>query len=525
MADNKAKRFVQRPPPRTGIPHLGNIGLDGASYQEFFQSLYDAGLITGANGEVHDVNPRAVEFFGYDARELKEMVITDLISGSDPSLIDSIRLAFEKESSVYIEAYCERKDRSLFPVEIIVNKLKHVKSGTYCFFVRDATRRKQAEETLASERNLLRTLIDALPDHIYVKNAEKKFLLDNIAHRKFVGAHSEDEVIGKSSYDLFPSNIADDLSRDEETLLQTGQPIVDQEQCHSDASHQLKWISTSKMPLFDQAGKVVGFVAIGRDVTQYKLSTEMLKTSADKLEKSNRELQEFAYIASHDLQEPLRKIQAFGDRINAKFSSSMSEEGRDYLQRMQNAAGRMQTLINNLLMLSRVTTKGQPFTKIDLNQVLMEVLSDLELRIEQVKARVETVTLPSLDADPIQIRQLLQNVIGNALKFHRTDVTPVISINFETIREPIGGDETTDAMWCCLKIQDNGIGFDEKYAEMIFAPFHRLHGREEYEGTGIGLAICRKIVERHGGTINATSSQGNGSLFTIKLPYRQKSEP
>lgn len=245
--------------------------------------------------------------------------------------------------------------------------------------------------------------------------------------------------------------------------------------------------------------------------------TESLRATTVELQRSNRELQDFAFVASHDLQEPLRKIQAFGDRIRTKEGAAFSNEGRDYLQRMLNAAGRMQTLIQDLLTFSRVTTKAQPFATVDLNTVAREVLNDLETRIEQSGGRVELSNLPTIEADPLQMRQLLQNLIGNALKFSRPGTPPVIRVSGEIIKpEWVNG--TDGEGLARLSFADNGIGFDEKYLDRIFTPFQRLHARSEYEGTGMGLAVCRKIVERHGGQITAQSQPEQGATFLVTLP-------
>jgi signal transduction histidine kinase len=255
-------------------------------------------------------------------------------------------------------------------------------------------------------------------------------------------------------------------------------------------------------------------------ITQRQRAEAELSRFAAQLELSNRELQDFASVASHDLQEPLRKIQAFGDRLKAKQGPALTDEGRDYLERMQHAAGRMQTLINDLLTLSRVTTKAQPFVPVDLAEVTREVLSDLEVRIEQGGGRVEVGDLPTIDADPVQIGQLLQNLIGNALKFHRAEEAPVVKIQGRLLddqgRRP---DENPPPHGRCqITVEDNGIGFDEKYLDRIFTVFQRLHGRSEYEGTGVGLAVCRKIAERHGGSITARSTPGRGATFAVMLP-------
>jgi signal transduction histidine kinase len=233
-----------------------------------------------------------------------------------------------------------------------------------------------------------------------------------------------------------------------------------------------------------------------------------------------RELQEFAYSVSHDLQEPLRKVTAFGERLHDKCETQLGPEGIDYLTRMRDAAKRMSTLINDLLALSRVITQAKPSTPVNLNTLVSEVLSDLDVRIEQVHGRVEVGSLPTIHADATQMRQLFQNLIGNALKFRKPDVAPLIKVQ----AEPLGKTESFDdegaggrAAWL-IRVQDNGIGFEEKFRERIFEVFQRLHNRSEYEGSGIGLSLCRKIAQRHGGSISAESAPGQGATFLVTLP-------
>lgn len=255
---------------------------------------------------------------------------------------------------------------------------------------------------------------------------------------------------------------------------------------------------------------------LNREIAERKKTEEELEVYTHKLEKSNNELEEFAHIASHDLQEPLRKVTGFGSRLKEKCSDVIGEQGLNYIDRMMDAASRMQILINNLLDYSRVTTKARAFTPVNLSAIAREVLSDLEVRIEQTGAKVKLTDLPTIDADALQMRQLFQNLIGNALKFNKKGSPPVVKISGE-FNEVEGNDNRAYR----ITVEDNGIGFDEKYADRIFGIFQRLHGRSEYEGTGIGLSICKKIVERHGGSIKAKSSLGQGTKFIITLPVKQ----
>ncbi len=268
----------------------------------------------------------------------------------------------------------------------------------------------------------------------------------------------------------------------------------------------------------DAVGRVVGIGSFLLDITVAKRAQQALQKQAEALARSNTELEQFAYVASHDLQEPLRKILAFSDRLKVKHGETLNAEARDYLERMQNAAARMQTLISDLLSLSRVANHKQPFVNVDLADVARTVVSDLEARLLQAGARVEIGALPIIVADRGQMAQLLQNLIGNGIKFSKPGQRPVVKVRGELRQDPISG-----LGECEITVEDNGIGFDEKYLDRIFRVFQRLHGRTEYEGTGIGLAICRKIVERHGGSITASSEPGVGAKFTVNLPYRQRS--
>jgi signal transduction histidine kinase len=264
-----------------------------------------------------------------------------------------------------------------------------------------------------------------------------------------------------------------------------------------------------------------GTIATYQDITETEKNAAVMLQYTQKLEHSNRELADFAYVASHDLQEPLRKIEAFGERLVNKYASILPEDGKMFVDRMQNAAGRMRKLINDLLSYSRVTTDAKAFQKISLTKVLTEVLSDLQIRIEETEATIEHGELPTIECEPMQMRQLLQNLIGNALKFRKPGVLPIINVSAEVVH---CAENDATPSHILLKISDNGIGFDNQFKDQIFTIFQRLHSRNEYEGTGIGLATVRKIVERHDGTINADGQLNIGATFHVTLPLLQSSK-
>jgi PAS domain S-box-containing protein len=278
-------------------------------------------------------------------------------------------------------------------------------------------------------------------------------------------------------------------------------------------------IEDSVAPIHDRDKLAAGAVIVFRDVSAARASQRQLRDVSEELERSNRELQDFATIASHDLQEPLRKIQAFGDRLTERSSGALDEEASDYLRRMTNAASRMQSLINDLLEYSQVTMRPEPPQPVDLGLVVSEVLSDLDERIRISNGHVHVGTLPTILASPLQMRQLFQNLIANALKFHPAGVAPKVYIEATSRGDLRGAKGRRDRLptWE-IRVRDNGIGFEEKHVEKIFAPFQRLNGRQDYEGSGMGLAICRRIVAFLGGTISASSQPGVGTTFMIILP-------
>jgi signal transduction histidine kinase len=259
------------------------------------------------------------------------------------------------------------------------------------------------------------------------------------------------------------------------------------------------------------------------DVTVQKQAAATIQTYLHKLEWSNRELEDFAYIASHDLQEPLRAIQAFSDRLESKHANALDNQGLDYLSRIQKAAGRMRSLISDLLTYSRVTTQGKEFEVVDLTSLARECIADLSTRLEETGGKIEVSELPTLRADPVQMRQLLQNLFDNGLKFHRRDEPPRVQVRSH-IRPSVDFAPVPlmqpDVECCYLSVEDNGIGFEEKYKDRIFAPFERLHNHSQYAGTGIGLAVCRRIVEWHGGSLTARSIPNQGTTFYIVLPLQ-----
>ncbi len=373
-------------------------------------------------------------------------------------------------------------------------------------------------ETLDVERATLAASIDHLPIGVGIGDTRGNILSLNSAGLRLHGFASEAEMLESleqyaREFELcslagqalplaeWPISRAlrGDFVQDYEMLIRSKQKGFE------------RFVSYSVAPVQNSNGETILIVYVIRDLTERRLAELALEDYAEKLKRSNEELENFAFVASHDLQEPLRKIQMFGNILQERLDGQLSDESGEYLKRMQSAAERMRDMVQGLLDLSRVNTRGNPFEAVNLTDAAEEVVSDLEVRIQATGGRVVVEPLPTIEGDVVQLRQLLQNLIGNGLKFHQEGTVPEVRVLGEVTQV----DQNRMAR---IVVEDNGIGFDEKNAERLFQPFVRLHGRSEFEGSGIGLAICRKIVERHGGSITANSQPGVGSQFIITLP-------
>ncbi len=378
---------------------------------------------------------------------------------------------------------------------------------------------KQVIETRESSEERYRSLFEDAPVAYHEIDINGVLMRINRVECELLG-YQASEILGRAVWELVD---VEERAASQEAVrrkINGEKALVPFERTYRTRDGRQVAVEIHESLIHDSAGAVLGIRSCLLDISDRKKAEAALRRQAAELARSNGELEQFAYVASHDLQEPLRKIQAFGDRLKTKFSNDLPNEGRDYLERMQNAANRMQALINDLLTLSRVATHTRPFVEVDLFETVRLVLSDLESRIEQLSGHVEVDPLPVITADRLQMSQLFQNLIGNALKFHKPGVPPHVTVRAALVRDPNGAAEDV----CRISVEDNGIGFDEKYRDRIFQVFQRLHGRNEYEGTGIGLAICRKIVERHGGTIAAQSTPGEGSKFVVTLPLTNHGE-
>lgn len=341
-----------------------------------------------------------------------------------------------------------------------------------------------------------------------------------------IKGYTAEEVLGKNFRIFY-------LEKDRQALVPD--QLIEQAAKNNRAQHEgwrvrkdgsKFWGSVVITALHDDAGNVIGFSKVTRDLTERKEAEEAMTKNAQELELKNKELaamnQElasFAYVSSHDLQEPLRKIQTFATRIVETEEKNLSDKAKDYFSRMQSAASRMQKLIEDLLSYSRTNTTEKKFEPTDLNEILKEVKTDLKETIESKKAKISIDPLPTINGIHFQLNQLFTNIFSNALKFSKADVSPEISVSTQLVEgSTFGQIMNAKKIYHKISVSDNGIGFEPEHNAKIFEVFQRLHGRSEYSGTGIGLAICKKIVDNHGGVINAEGQLDKGATFNIFLP-------
>ncbi len=390
---------------------------------------------------------------------------------------------------------------------------------------RDDTHQVRLEEELVEARARKNAILESSLDPIITISHEGVITEFNRAAEQTFG-YQRQEVLGTSPSEvLFPPSKSEGHQNRIERYLDVGEGSMLGRRTEVTAVRRSGETFPAEMAMTineERGAPVMTFFV--RDISHRKKAEQQRALYAAELERSNRELEQFAYVASHDLQEPLRKIRTFGDRLEMKCGELLDETGRHCVARMQDAAARMQRLIDGLLTLSRVTTHGQRFEPVDLAAVAREVVADLEVQIESVEGRVELGKLPIILADPLQMQQLLQNLIGNALKFRRIEEPPLVKVHGRFLhgRETRRSGAAASEEKCLLCVEDNGIGFEGKHGERIFDVFQRLHARDVYEGTGVGLAICRKIAERHGGAIHVSSTPGKGTVFEVVLPVMHR---
>jgi len=356
----------------------------------------------------------------------------------------------------------------------------------------------------------------------WIMNVDKVFWSEGVYHIYEVEENIH-EISNRFTSDFIHPDDKARVIRETKISLETGSDLNTEFKIVT-AKKNIKIIHCLGRTIKNSDGLPVKFAGSVRDITEQKHIEEDLKSKVEQLYESNRELEDFAYVASHDLQEPLRKITTFSDRLSEKYKDVLSGDGAMYLSRMIAAAENMRSLISDLLEFSRITKTGQVFETVSLDAILRQAQTDLELVIEETGTIINSQPLPEVEAISSQMTQLFTNIISNAIKFHKPGIVPVLTIEASTLTnaEKLDYELTGNTPYCKIQFTDNGIGFEEEYATRIFQVFQRLHGKSEYPGSGIGLAICKKIIEHHHGIIYAQNIDGIGARFVFILPIQQK---
>ena len=427
--------------------------------------------------------------------------------------------AFARGTSNTLDVRMDNKVFSLAVVPILDKDYVNI-------YATDITERKQMEDELLRAKQEWERTFDSVPDLIAILDPQHRIIRANRQMALRIGLESE-RCVGLLCHECVHNLPAPPEICPHQRTMRDGREHIAEVHEQRLGGHFL--VSTT--PLRDEHGAIAGTVHVARDITERKQMEEELRKSRDELEARveertadlaeavarlelmNQELQEFAFVASHDLQEPLRKIQSFCDLIVRSNHDKVDEKSKDYLTRMQEAVKRMRQLLKDLLNYSRVASQPLPFQQADMKAIITEAAEVFEHQIRKVGGKIIISEMPVIEADSSQMTRLFLNLISNAVKY--------ASPQRLLIRIYSGKDD----FFCRIYVEDNGIGFEEKYLDRIFSPFQRLHGRTEFYGTGMGLAICRKIVERHSGSITAKSSPGKGSTFIVTLPLRQKPGP
>jgi PAS domain S-box-containing protein len=457
------------------------------------------------------LNVQAEKQFGYSRDELIGQKVTSIIpvGFAERLIADDLRSteeALAQQIGTGIELTALRRDGSEFPIEIMLSPLESADGILVTAAIRDITVRRAGEATLLLMEARYRGLLEAAPDAMVVVDQDGQIVLLNVEAEKQFG-YSRDELVGQTVTNIIPEGfaerlIADDLRSTEEALAQQIGTGIELRALRKDGSEFP--IEMMLSPL-ESAGGILVTAAI-RNITVRKTAEAELLVMVDELNRSNEELGQFAYIASHDLQEPLRMVASYTQLLSRRYKGQLDADADEFIAFAVDGASRMQRLIDDLLAFSRVGTKGRDLQATSSEMALDTALLNLRGAVKDSGAVVTHDALPIVMADPVQLVQLFQNLVGNAIKYQ----------NPQTPRVNISADQTSPRVWT-FAVKDNGLGIDPQYFERIFGMFQRLHKRDEFAGTGIGLAICKKIVERHGGTIWVESTPGEGSTFRFTL--------
>jgi PAS domain S-box-containing protein len=489
-----------------------------ARYRSTFELAGSGIAHIGRDRKFIRVNRRLCEILGYPEHELIGMTGRDISHPEDLEVINTERkrLYAGEIDHVHVEKRYLRKDGSTVWVgfSMVLERDAEERPAYEIAIFDDITVRKNAERALRESEERFRSLTQLSSDWYWEQdeNFALRFMSQRMGEKTGLTAAA---FIGRKRWDQPALNLTEvDWARHRATL-DRHEPFRDFEMERPNPAGGTRWVSVTGEPVYDENGRFRGYRGVGSDITERKHAEAQLRRAhdelakkADELQRSNAELEQFAYVASHDLQEPLRMVSSYTQLLAKRYKEQLPAEAQEFMHFTVDGAARMKQLIEDLLAYSRVGTKGKEFKPVALEAPLKRAVTNLRAAIEESGAAVTSDTLPTVDIDEVQLAQLFQNLIGNGLKF-KGQAAPRIHVS---AREE-------NAEWR-VSISDNGIGIEPQYFERIFMLFQRLHAMGEYPGTGIGLAICKKVAERHGGRIWVTSTPGAGSTFHFTLPRK-----
>ncbi len=468
-------------------------------------------FLIGPDARLLYVNEQACRTLGYSRQELLSSTVYDLDPNFPSSGWEAHWAGIKKEGFRHLETLHRRKDGTLIAVSVSVNFVAFGGKEYQWAFAQDISERKRTENELKQSYQLTKTIIDSMNDAISLIDVRDFTLIGvNSVFLKEYGFSDESEVLGKHCYEITHRRkdfctAPDDICPLAETVKSGGHFAVDH--VHYGAQGEKIYVEVTTSPITDENGKVVQVVHVSRDITERKRAEQERERMLADIARSNKELEQFAYVASHDLQEPLRMVAAYMGLLEKKYHGRLDDKADRYIHFAVDGALRMQRLIDGLLAYSRIASRGSPFRPVDLNHVFEDAVKNLSEAVRESSARITKDDLPVVTADETQMLQLFQNLIANAIKFRTPDAPPEIHIAAGK-----KGNEWT------FRVRDNGIGIESEYFDRVFQIFQRLHSPQEYAGTGIGLAVCKKIVERHRGRIWIESAPGKGSTFFFTIP-------
>ena len=472
------------------------------------------GIVTiNSTGYIQSFNPSAERMFGYQEKDIINKNINLLMPESYHEKHDvySYLRKYKRTQLKNIIGFNQEvvglcKDGSTFPLDLGITEVQLDSETFFTAFVRDLSQQKRLENEIKSREQLFSTFVNAAPVMMWMLNSDNKPILFNETWLSFTGHTLEQELAQDWSYLQIHPDDQDKVMRKYNEAI-TQQKSFDQEYRLLRHDGVYRWIREVGVPHLEN-NTYKGFIGICLDITQRKTDEQKLLDYTQELERSNTELEQFAYIASHDLQEPLRMVSSYTQLLERRYKDKLDDDANEFIGYAVDGANRMQTLIQDLLTFSRVGKNKQILKQVDITQVIKDIILGLQIAIEESNVLIDcSASFPKVMADHSQIQQLFQNLILNAIKYRKEGRQCKINIDCQKI----------DNMWQ-FSIKDNGIGIEPEYFERIFVIFKRLHSKEEYSGTGIGLAVCKRIVEGHGGQIWLESEFGSGSTFYFTMP-------